>query len=49
MIGAALGAIAYEMLRSHHYVKGILEEPPTDEEMIAQIKQEIKKEISTVR
>jgi len=49
LIGAALGAIAYGMLRSHNYVKGVLEEPPTDEEMITQVKQEVKKEISTVR
>ncbi len=49
VIGAALGAIAYEMLRSHNCVKGVLEEKPTDEEMITQVKQEIKKEISTVR
>ena len=49
LIGAALGAIAYEMLRNDKYAKGVLEEKPTDEEMIAQFKQEVKKEISTVR
>src|SRR5947209_1668732 len=49
LIGAALGAVVYEVIRSHKYTKDVLEEPPTDEEMIAQVKQEIRKETSTAR
>src|SRR5205809_182195 len=34
LIGAALGAIVYEVIRNDKYAKGVLEEKPTDEEMI---------------
>jgi hypothetical protein len=36
-------------LRNDKHAKGVLEEKPSDEEMFAQFKQEVKKEISTVR
>ena len=49
VIGAALGAIVYEVMRNDKYAKDVLEEKPTNEEILVQFKQEVKKEISTAR